>query len=156
MTGGSLVSRGSFNHMGSVSSGLGGFGSMSTLSKGTVGPGVSARASVRSWSKEKNNLSILNPAKPLTKQKAGDLVKFNKMTGEERKSASSSGIVSKIRGGPPATGKLDILDVIEEDRDEDNELPLITFDTLRKKDLTKEELEVIERVGKQKALEVEN
>ena len=70
----------------------------------------------------------------------------NKMTGEERKSASSSGIVSRIRGGPPATGKLDILDVIEEDRDEDNELPLITFDTLRKKDLSKEELEVIERV----------
>jgi hypothetical protein len=37
------------------------------------------------------------------------------MTGEERKNASSSGIVSTVRGGPPATGKLDILDVIEED-----------------------------------------
>jgi hypothetical protein len=146
MTGGSIASRDSIDRMGSVSSGLGGFGNISTFSRGSLGASVSARASVRSWGKEKNNLSILNPAKPLTKQMAGDLVRFNKMTGEERKSASSSGIVSRIRGGPPATGKLDILDVIEEDRDEDNELPLITFDTLRKKDLSKEELEVIERV----------
>jgi len=65
--------------------------------------------------------------------------------------------VSKIRGGPPATGKLDILDVIEEDRDgeDETEWKLINFDSLRKKDLTAEEIEAIAHVGKLKAIELE-
>lgn len=65
--------------------------------------------------------------------------------------------MSKIRGGPPATGKLDILDVIEEDRDgeDETEWKLINFDSLRKKDLTAEENEAIAHVGKLKAIELE-
>ena len=68
------------------------------------------------------------------------------MTGEERKNASSSGIVSTVRGGPPATGKLDILDVIEEDQGEDEEPPIINFEALRKMELTQEELDIIQNI----------